>query len=99
MNIHVNGKQLNIGQSLIAYAENQLLQVNKKYFLRPVNANITFTKEGHRYRCEAHVHLSSGLTACCTGEANKIYDSCQKTLLRLEKILRRHKRKIKNHYT
>jgi len=31
-------------------------------------------------------------------KANQIYESYQKTLLRLEKILRRHKRKIKNHH-
>ena len=99
MNIHVNGKQLKIGKSLISYAENQLKQISNKYLLRPVNANITFTKEKYEYKCEASLHLSSGLTAHCTGTASQIYECYQKTLMRLEKILRRHKRKIKNHHS
>ena len=97
MNIHVNGKQLKIGKSLMSYTEDHLVQISNKYMLRPVNANITFTKEKYEYKCEACLHLSSGLTAYCTGSADKIYKCYQKTVIKLEKILRRHKRKIRNH--
>jgi ribosomal subunit interface protein len=96
MNVHINGKQVKIGKSLIFYAENQLVQVSKKYLLRPVTANITFTKEKYEYKCEAFLHLPSGLTAYCTGSANQIYKCYHQTIIRLEKILRRHKRKIRN---
>jgi len=98
MKIQVNGKQIKIGKSLISYTENQLTKISNKFLLRPVNANITFAKEKFEYKCEASMHLSCGLTANCTGKADQIYESYQKTLLRLEKILRRHKRKIKNHH-
>ena len=97
MNIHINGKQVKIGKSLISYAESQLIQVSNKYLLRPVTANITFTKEKYEYKCEAFLHLPSGLTAYCTGSANQIYQCYHQTIVRLEKILRRHKRKLKNH--
>ncbi|MDG2355003.1 MAG: ribosome-associated translation inhibitor RaiA [Paracoccaceae bacterium] len=99
MNVHINGKQVKIGKSLIFYAENQLVQVSKKYLLRPVTANITFTKEKYEYKCEAFLHLPSGLTAYCTGSANQIYKCYHQTITRLEKILRRHKRKIRNRST
>ena len=72
--------------------------INNKYLLRPTSAYITFTKEHNEFKCEALLHLSSGLTACCTGKGREIYDSYQKTILRLQKILRRHKRKIRNHH-
>ena len=98
MNVQISGKQIKIGKSLTEYAKDQLHIINNKYLLRPTYANITFTKENNEFKCEALLHLSSGFTACCTGEARKIYDSYQKSILRLEKILRRHKRRIRNHH-
>ena len=98
MDIQVSGKQLKIGESLTDYAKEQLDIIIKKYLLRPTFANITFTKENNEFKCEALLHLSSGLTACCTGRAREIYDSYQKSIFRLEKILRRYKRKIRNHH-
>ena len=98
MDIQVSGKQIKIGKNLTDYVKEQLNVINKKYLLRPTCANITFSKENSEFKCEALLHLSSGLTACCTGRAREIYDSYQKSILRLEKILRRYKRKIKNHH-
>ena len=98
MDIKVSGKQLKIGKSLIYYAKKQLYNLNRKYLLRPTSAYITFTKEHNEFKCEALLHLSSGLTACCTGKGSEIYDSYQKSILRLQKILRRHKRKIRRHH-
>ena len=98
MDIRVSGKQLKIGKSLTYYAKDQLGSINKKYLLRPTCANITFTKENNEFKCEALLHLSSGLTACCTGRAREIYNSYQKSIFRLEKIIRRYKRKIRNHH-
>ena len=98
MDIQVSGKQIKIGKNLTDHVKEQLNVINKKYLLRPTYANITFSKENNEFKCEALLHLSSGLTACCTGRAREIYDSYQKTILRLEKILRRYKRKIKNHH-
>ena len=97
MDIRVSGKQLKIGKSLTDYAKEHLDIINKKYLLRPTFANITFTKENNEFKCEALLHLSSGLTACCTGRAREIYDSYQNSIFRLEKIMRRYKRKIRNH--
>ena len=88
MDIQVSGKQLKIGKSLTDYAKEHLDIINKKYLLRPTFANITFTKENNEFKCEALLHLSSGLTACCTGRAREIYDSYQKSILRLEKIIK-----------
>ena len=98
MDIQISGKQLKIGKSLTDYAKNQLNLINKKYLLRPTYANITFTKENNEFRCETLLHLSSGLTARCSGKAREIYYSYQKSILRLEKILRRHKRKLRSHH-
>jgi ribosomal subunit interface protein len=97
MDIKVSGKQLKIGKNLIYHAKKQLYNLNNKFLLRPTYAYITFTKEHSEFRCEALLHLSSGLTACCTGKGREIYDSYQKSILRLQKILRRHKRKIRKH--
>ena len=98
MDIKVSGKQLKIGQNLIYFAKKQLHNINNKYLLRPTSAYITFTREHNEFKCEALLHLSSALTACCTGKGREIYDSYQKYILRLHNILRRHKRKIRKHH-
>ena len=98
MDIQVSGKQIKIGENLTDYVKKQLNFLNKKYLLRPTCANITFTKENNDFKCEALLHLSSGLIACSSGREREIYNSYQKSILRLEKILRRYKRKIKNHH-
>ena len=84
MDIQISGKQIKIGKSLTDYAKNQLDLINKKYLLRPTYAYITFTKENNEFKCETLLHLSSGLTACCSGKAREIYYSYQKSILRLE---------------
>ena len=98
MNIQVTGRNLKVGKSLISYVEDQLSQVSDKYLLRPVKARITFSREKYEFKCEASLHLSNGLTANCAGTADQIYTCYQKSIIRLDKILRRHKRKTKNHH-
>ncbi len=76
----------------------ELNEVVGKYAERPTDANVVFSRDAHEHVCEATVHLSTGLTAQAKASAIDIYaafDSCNE---KMEKQLRRYKRRLKNHH-
>ena len=59
---------------------------------------MTFSKEGHLYVTDCSVHLSTGMTAQSTARADEIYASFEGAVERMEKQLRRYKRRLKDHH-
>ena len=59
---------------------------------------MTFSRDGHEFCCDASVHLSTGLNVQAKGRANEIYDSFDGAVARMEKQLRRYKRRLKDHH-
>lgn len=98
MRYQITGKQIDIGNALQTHVESELGEIVQKYAERPTDANIVFSKSAHEYVCEATVHLSTGLTAQAKAHATEIYaafDSCSD---KMEKQLRRYKRRLKDHH-
>ncbi|MBD3786657.1 MAG: ribosome-associated translation inhibitor RaiA, partial [Sphingomonadales bacterium] len=69
-----------------------------KYMQRPTDATVVFSKTAHQYQCEATVHLSTGLTASAKGAATEIYAAFEACREKMDKQLRRHKRRLKDHH-
>ena len=69
-----------------------------KYFNRPGEAYVSISREGTGFRVECSVHLPSGVMLQAHGEADDAYKAAENTMERLEKRLRRYKRKLKNHH-
>ncbi len=97
MRYQVSGKQIDIGNALRQHVQEDLDVVIGKYAERPTEAVIVFSKDGHKYSCEATVHLSTGLTTQATGKAIEIYSSFDKCCDKIEKQMRRYKRRLKSH--
>jgi hypothetical protein len=57
-----------------------------------------FSKSAHEYVCESVVHLSTGLTAQATGKATEIYAAFDASSEKMDKQLRRYKRRLKDHH-
>ena len=98
MHIQVIGKQIDVGESLTGHVETRLSDMVNKYAERPVDAVVTFSKDRHEFLVDATVHLSTGLTSKAQSRATDIYDSFQGCLERMEKQLRRYKRRLKDHH-
>ena len=98
MRYQITGKQIDIGEALQTHVKNELGDVVGKYAGRPTDANIVFSKSGHEYVCEAEVHLSTGLTAQAKGHATEIYAAFDSASEKMEKQLRRYKRRLKDHH-
>lgn len=98
MHYQITGKQIDIGESLQIHVQTEMGEVFSKYAGRPTQANIVFSKSGHEYVCESEVHLSTGLTAQATGKATEIYAAFDASSEKMEKQLRRYKRRLKDHH-
>ncbi len=98
MRIQVSGKHIDIGDALRNHVEEKLLETLGKYAGRPTEAVVTFSKDRHEFVSEASVHLSSGLKVQAKAHANDVYDSFDGAAERMEKQLRRYKRRLKDHH-
>lgn len=98
MRYQISGKQIDIGSALQTHVEDELGVVVQKYAERPTDAQIVFSRSGHEYVCETVVHLSTGLTAQARAHANEIYASFDQCSEKMEKQLRRYKRRLKDHH-
>jgi ribosomal subunit interface protein len=99
MHIQVNGKQIDIGDALRQHVEERLTDRVFKYFDRPVDSQVTFARDGHEYRADCAVHLSTGMNLLTHGKSTDIYGSFDMAVDRLEKRLRRYKRRLKDHHS
>lgn len=98
MRYQISGKQIDIGTALQTHVEEELGSVVQKYAERPTDAQVVFSKSGHEHVCEATVHLSTGLTAQAKAHATEIYAAFDGCCEKMEKQLRRYKRRLKDHH-
>ncbi len=98
MRYQISGKQIDIGEALQTHVKDSLGAAVEKYAERPTDANVVFSKSGHEFVCEATVHLSTGLTASAKAHDPDIYGSFDACSDKMEKQLRRYKRRLKDHH-
>lgn len=97
MLIKVNGKHIDIGDALRTHVETELPASVAKFAENPIDGAATFSKDKHEIKCDCTVHLSSGMTAQAAGRGGDAYAAFDQASERLEKQLRRYKRRLKDH--
>jgi len=98
MRYQISGKQINIGTALQTHVKTELDEVIQRYAERPTDALVIFSKSAHEFACEATVHLSTGLTATAKAKDTEIYAAFNSCCAKMEKQLRRYKRRLKDHH-
>lgn len=98
MHYRITGKQIDIGESLQIQVQDQLGATVEKYSGRPTDATVTFSKDAHEFVCESTVHLSTGLTVSAKGHDTEIYGALDRVVEKVDKQLRRYKRRLKDHH-
>jgi ribosomal subunit interface protein len=97
MTIKVTGKNIDLGESLRAYALNRVDTALGKFSGRSLSGQISLEKNHDGFFTQCSIHLSSGLDVQSTGSGADAYGSVDSALERLEKRLRRYKRRLKSH--
>lgn len=98
MHIQVQGKQVEVGTALTEHVREHLAACARKYFDRPVTVTATFSRDAYHFCCDTRIHLPTGFTAKSEGRAADCYAAFAQAFNRLEKQVRRHKRRIRDHH-
>ena len=98
MQYQISGIHIDVGDALQTHVKGELNDAITKYAERPTDAQIVFSKSGHEFVCDAIVHLSTGLTAQAKASKAEIYAAFDACAEKVEKQLRRYKRKLKGHH-
>jgi|SRR5208337_1625215 len=97
MTIKVTGKNIDLGESLREYALNRVDTALDKYSGRSLSGQISVEKNHDGFFTHCAIHLASGLDVQTTGSGADAYGSVDSAMERLEKRLRRYKRRLKSH--
>ena len=96
MVLRVSGKNLDIGESLQVHARERVGGALAKYFDREATGHVTLQPDGSAFRADMVLHLPAGITLQSEGHAHDPYATVNQAVERLEKRLRRHKRRLKD---
>jgi ribosomal subunit interface protein len=93
----VSGKNIDVGEALRSRINARIAEVTEKYFDGGFSGHVTVSKEGFGFRSECVIHLDSGIVLEAEALAADAYASADQVAARIEKRLRRYKRRLKNH--
>lgn len=96
MPLRVSGKNLDIGEALRQRVESRLSDLLAKYYEGGWSGHVTVEKEGFGFRAESSLHLDSGITLQADATSGDAYASVDEVATRIEKRLRRYKRKLRD---
>ena len=98
MQIQITGKHIDLGDALRGRIETGLEAAVTKYFDRPSSGHVTVSKDGHQIAVDCSVHLPSGIILQAQGQAGEPYAALENALAKMEKRVRRYKRRLKDHH-
>ncbi len=100
MRIQVAGRQMDVGEALRTRIEAELASGVGKYFSRATDAVVTVAKTGAAgVEVDCTVHLASGISLQAEGHGGDAHSAFGDAMSKLEKRVRRYKRRLRNHHT
>ncbi len=98
MTLRISGKHMDIGDAFRTRIMERIGETIEKYFDRGFSGQVTVIKAGSRYTADCTIRLDSGASLQAAGEAQDPIQAFEAAAERLEKRLRRYKRRLKSHY-
>lgn len=100
MRIQIAGRQMDVGEALRTRIESELTSGVAKYFNRATDAVVTVAKNGggNGVEVDCTVHLPSGISLQAEGFGGDAHTAFGDALDKLEKRVRRYKRRLRNHH-
>ena len=100
MDIRVSGHQIDTGESLRGQVDERLHAIADKYFSRAISAQVTFGKGpyDHSFTCDIVAHVPQGVVLKGSGAAALAPTAFEAAADRIEKQLRRYKRRLKDRH-
>jgi ribosomal subunit interface protein len=99
MTLRISGKQMEIGDAFRERIDDRIQLAVDKYFDGGFSGHVTVEKTGSRFTADCLVRLDTGVTLQATGQAQEPQSAFDAAADRIEKRLRRYKRRLKSHDT
>jgi ribosomal subunit interface protein len=98
MSLRISGKNLDIGDALRGQIEVRIGESVGKYFDGGFTGHVTIEREGSGFRTDCALHLDTGIGLQAVGRAVDPHVSFDQAAERIEKRLRRYKRRLRDHH-
>jgi len=98
MTLQVTGKNVEAGEAFKVYITGKLGDSLEKYIGPEISGHVRLEKERGRFRTDCSIRLKTGLLLESHGEGNDAYASADAAVERMDKRLRRYKRRLKSHH-
>jgi len=99
MDIRVSGHQVDTGEALQNHASERLTAIVEKYFNRALSSHVTFGRgPSGGFRCDIIMHVMQNLVLKATGLAQDAHLALDQAAEKIDKQLRRYKRRLKDRH-
>jgi ribosomal subunit interface protein len=99
MDIRVSGHQVDTGEALQVHVGERLSGIIDKYFSRALSSQVTFGRApAGAFRCDIIMHVMQNLVLKATGMAHDAHHALDQAAEKIDKQLRRYKRRIKDRH-
>ena len=100
MDIRVSGHQIDTGEALRGHVDTRLSAIAEKFFSRAISAQVTFGKGpyDHSFTCDVVAHVPQGVVLKGHGAGAIAHAAFDQAADRIEKQLRRYKRRLKDRH-
>lgn len=95
MALRISGRGVDLGEALRTRVEERVATVLGKYAAGAYSGHVTVSRDGTTYRTDCVLHLTSGATLEASGAAHDAHASFDQTSERLEKRVRRYRKRLK----
>jgi ribosomal subunit interface protein len=99
MGLRISGKHMELGDSFRNLISERIIEAIDKYFDGGFSGHVTVEKSGSRYAADCNLHLDSGVSLQAEGEGHEPHIAFDKAADRIEKRLRRYKRRLKDKHS
>jgi ribosomal subunit interface protein len=96
MSLRISGKHMDVGDAFRTRIEERIAEMVDKYFGGGYEGRVTVTKSAQRFSVDCMIHLDSGAALQAASEAHDPLLAFDAAAERLEKRLRRYKRRLKS---
>ena len=97
MTVQVTGKNLDVGEALRGYVQERIQHTVEKYLGRAPSGHVRVEREHGEFRTNCTIYLWQGMSLEAHAVAADAYQSADRACERLEKRVRRYKRRLKRH--
>ncbi|MBM3595397.1 MAG: ribosome-associated translation inhibitor RaiA, partial [Alphaproteobacteria bacterium] len=99
MDIRVSGHQMDTGEALQTHTKDCLKAIVDKYFSRALSSHVTFGRApAGGFRCDIIMHVMHNLVLKATGTAQGAHLALDQAAEKIDKQLRRYKRRLKDRH-